>query len=68
MSTDQNLDEIWNTLKDTSDYKPHNRRIQFEWSPGFCWWILPTIEINSSMKEIAFYFLCLSVYFTWGKL
>lgn len=50
-----------------ADRKIHVRRVQFEWTPTYCWWIIPTVEINTSMKEIAIYFFCLSAYITWGK-
>lgn len=67
MSYDVNDQPIWNTINKGSDYKAHNRAIQFEWSPRFCWWIIPTIEINTDMKEVAIYFFCLSIYITWDK-
>lgn len=65
--TSEGYDNVFNVLKSTQDYKAHKRRIQIEWTPTFCWWIFPTIEINSSMKEVAFYFLCFSAYFNWDK-
>lgn len=66
MSTDK-YDHIFNVVDKPEDYKAHNRRIEIEWTPKFCWWIFPSVEINTSMKEVAFYFLCLSLYFTWRK-
>lgn len=59
--------KFFNNLKTEKDYKAHTRRFQIEWSPSFCWWVFPTIEINTSMKEIAFYFLCVSIYFNYKK-
>lgn len=67
MSYDKDDFPIWNDIKNESDYRPHNRLIQFEWSPTFCWWIIPTIEVNTSMKEVVIYLFCLSIYITWDK-
>lgn len=58
---------VWNVIKGGEDYKAHNRAIQFEWSPKFCWYLIPTIEVNTSMKEVAIYLFCLSIYITWDK-
>jgi hypothetical protein len=58
---------IWNAINKPSDYKAHNRIVQFEWTPKCCWWIIPTIEINTDMKEVGIYILCLGIYITWNK-
>lgn len=67
MSYDIEDQPIWNVIDERADYKAHNRKIQFEWSPRFCWWIIPTIEINTDMKEVGIYLFCLSIYITWDK-
>ena len=67
MSSDEKLDSIWKELTSDQDYMPHEKPVIFEWSPGFCWWIIPTIEINTSIKEVAIYIFCLAIYIRIGK-
>lgn len=67
MSYDKDYQPVWNEISELSDYKAHNRTVQFEWSPKSCWWVIPTIEINTAMKEVSIYLFCLSIYITWDK-
>jgi hypothetical protein len=67
MSCDEKDLLDWNTIESANDYKAHRALFYFEWSPKTCWWIIPTLEINTSMKEIALYFFCISVYYSWDR-
>ena len=42
-------------------------KLEFEWTPSFCWYLIPTIEINTSVKEVAINILCLGIYFSWRR-
>lgn len=71
MSTDKETEEIlnkfWDNVDNYEDFKSHNRRVQIEWTPKICWYLIPTIELNFSLKEIAINILCLGIYIQWSK-
>ena len=41
--------------------------VDVEWTPRYCWYIIPTIEINTSVKEVALNVWCLGIYFSWRR-
>lgn len=41
--------------------------IEFEWTPRYSWYIIPTIELNFSIKEVGINIFCLGIYIGWGK-
>jgi len=58
-------------LFDIPQQQYHTRKaritIEFEWTPGYCWYLIPTVEINTSVKEVALNIFCLGIYFGWAK-
>ena len=50
---------------------PDNRfkrfTIEIEWTPKYCWYLIPTIEINTAVKEIAINIFCIGIYIPFGK-
>lgn len=61
------LHPILNNVNHNDDFKSHNRWIHFEWTPKYCWYLIPTIEINTAIKEVAINIFCLGIYISWRK-
>lgn len=60
---DNQMEEFENNPSNT---RWKQKRIQIEWTPGYNWWLLPTIEISAAVKEISFEWLCFAIYFWYG--
>jgi hypothetical protein len=53
--------ELYNQeIKERTIYKKWY--VDFEFTPRYSWFLFPTIEINTAVKELSFNFLCVGVY------
>lgn len=64
MSTDEKHENLYPETDLSQKFFRRGRVvIEFEWTPRYCWYLIPTIELNFSIKEIAINIFCLGIYF-----